>query len=79
MINEKDMNVTIEDNGAAYLIVVSTTTCGRMVVAYTTTLGDAWRHIEWLYRVETQHFTVGAKKIPVTEWLQGMKMAGYLD
>ena len=40
---------------------------------------EAWKHIEWMYQIESQEFTVGKKGIPVTEWIDGMKKAGYLD
>lgn len=68
------MNVTIHDNGAAFMIAVN-----DLIVTHFNTLGGAWKHIEWMYRVASQQFTVGVKKIPVTEWIEGMKKAGYLD
>ena len=42
-------------------------------------LGDAWRYIVWMYRVASQNFTVGKNKVPVLDWIEGMKKAGYLD
>ena len=42
-------------------------------------LGEAWKHIVWMYRVASQQFTVGKKEIPVTDWIDGMTKAGYLD
>ncbi len=68
------MNVMIHDNGAAFMITVN-----GLIVTHFNTLADAWKHIEWMYRVATQEFTVGAKAVPVTEWIEGMKKAGYLD
>lgn len=76
---KKNYNVRIEDNGATYLIVVNAGTEQRFVVGYKSSLGDAWRHIEWMYRIECQEFTVGKKEIPVVDWIDGMKKAGYLD
>lgn len=66
-------NVKIHDNGAAFLVEVD----GLMVSAHTS-LGDAWRHIEWMHRVATQHFTVGEKRVVVEDWIEGMTKAGYL-
>lgn len=68
------MNVRIYDNGAAYLIRVN-----DLTVAHFNSLGNAWRHIVWMYRIETQQFTVGRDKVPVKDWIAGMKTAGYLD
>lgn len=76
---EKNYNVCIEDNGAGFLVVIGKGTEQRFTVAAFDTLGNAWRHIEWMYKIETQEFTVGSKNIPVTEWIEGMKKAGYLD
>jgi hypothetical protein len=67
-------NVTINDNGSAYMIQVD-----GLITGYQTTLGDAWRHIVWMHRIATQSFTVGDKKVPVTDWIEGMKLAGYID
>lgn len=67
-------NVRIDDNGAAYMISVD-----GLIVAYENSLGNAWRHVEWMYRVASQIFTVGQKEILVTDWVEGMKKAGYLD
>jgi hypothetical protein len=67
-------NVTIYDNGAAYCI------CVNGIIAHTcNSLGNAWRHIEWMYKIAQQKFTVGEKEEPVTEWLKRMKMYGYMD
>jgi hypothetical protein len=76
---EKNYNVRIEDNGAAYLIVVNKGTNNRFVVCSKSSLGEAWKHIEWMYKIETQSFTVGKKQVPVTDWIEGMKKAGYLE
>lgn len=75
----KNYNVSIEDNGATYLIVINKGSDQRLVVGYESSLGKAWERIKWLYEIESQEFTVGVKNIPVKEWLEGMKKAGYLD
>lgn len=67
-------NVTIKDNGAAFIIMVD-----GMIVQAENSLGNAWRHIQWMFEIASQEFTVGEKKIPVKEWLTGMMMAGFLD
>ena len=67
-------NVTIYDNGAAFMVCVN-----GLITSAHNSLGGAWRHIEWMYSVASQKFTVGDKKIPVTEWIEGMRKAGYLD
>ena len=67
-------NVTIFDNGACFMIQVN-----GLSVKACTSLGDAWRHIEWMYLVASQKFTVGKKAIPVTEWLDHMYAIGFLD
>ena len=72
-------NVSIDDNGAAFLVVINKGTSERLVVAGFSTLAAAWAHIEWMYRIEQQEFTVGKKDIPVTEWIDGMRKAGYID
>lgn len=67
-------NVTIHDNGAAYMIMVD-----GIIAHSENSLGNAWRHIIWMYRVASQRFTVGKDKIPVLEWIEKMYNAGYLD
>lgn len=67
-------NITIFDNGAAFMVQVNGTICHAC-----NSLGDAWRHIVWMYRVASQQFTVGKNKIPVTEWIEKMQYLGYLD
>lgn len=67
-------NITIYDNGAAYMICANGT-----IVHACNSLGNAWRHIIWMYRVASQKFTVGKEKIPVLEWIEKMYRAGYLD
>ena len=67
-------NVTIHDNGSAYMIMVD-----GIIAHYENSLGNAWRHIIWMYRVASQRFTVGKDKIPVLEWIEKMYNAGYLD
>ena len=68
------MNVTISDNGACYMVSVN----GLAVQGFNT-LGGAWQHIEWMYRVASQRFTVGKNKTPVLDWLKAMNTNGYLD
>ena len=75
----KDYNVSIDDNGAAFLVVINNGTSGRLVVGAFSTLGDAWGHIKWMYQIEQQEFTVGNKEVPVKDWIAGMKMCGYID
>lgn len=67
-------NVTIYDNGAAYMVCVD-----GMITSAHNTLGGAWRHIEWMMAVAGQRFTVGKEETPVREWVNGMHKAGYLD
>lgn len=67
-------NVRIYDNGACFMITVN----GLMVQGFRT-LGDAWRHIKWMYAVAQQQFTVGEKEVPVKEWIDGMVRNGILD
>lgn len=76
---KKEYNVRVEDNGSTYLLVLNKGTEQRLVIGAFVSLGQAWEQIEWMYRIETQEFTVGEKKIPVTDWVEGMKKAGYLD
>ena len=73
------MNVRIEDNGAGFLLVINNNSEQRFVISAHTTLGEAWRRIHWLYQIESQQFTVGEKEIPVSEWIKGMKQAGYIE
>jgi hypothetical protein len=68
------MNVNIRDNGAAFCVTVN-----GMIVVAKNSLGDAWRHIQWMYEIACQDFTVGDKETPVKQWLKGMMIAGYLD
>ena len=75
----KHYNVSIEDNGASFLIVINKGTEHRFVTASFSTLGEAWKHIEWMYRIECQLFTVGKQQVLVTEWIAGMHKAGYLE
>ena len=67
-------NVKVVDNGAAFLVTVD-----GLVTSAHNSLGGAWRHIEWMYAVASQRFTVGDSKTPVKEWINGMHEAGYLD
>lgn len=76
---KKNYNISIDDNGAAFLIIINKYTGQRFVVGAFNTLGEAWRHIEWMYRIESQEFTVGKEQILVTEWIRRMKKAGYLE
>lgn len=68
------MNVRIHDNGLAYMVMVN-----GLITSAHNSLGNAWKHIEWMYQVANQKFTVGEKEVPVTEWIAGMRKAGYLD
>lgn len=68
------MNVRVIDNGAAFLVCVD-----GLITSAHNTLGGAWRHIEWMYAVASQHFTVGENETPVKEWINGMHRSGYLD
>lgn len=68
------MNVEIYDNGAAFMIMVN-----GLITKACNSLGDAWRHIVWMHTVASQEFTVGKKSVPVTDWIVGMKKAGYID
>lgn len=76
---EKEYNVSIDDNGTAFLVVINKGTDQRLVVGSFNVLRNAWSHIRWMYRIESQEFTVGKKKIPVSDWIEGMTKAGYLD
>ena len=76
---KKNYNVSIDDNGTAFLVVINNGTSERLVVAAFSTLAAAWAHIVWMYRIEQQEFTVGKKDIPVIEWIEGMRKAGYID
>ena len=67
-------NIIIHDNGSAYMIM-----CDGLIVTYKNSLGDAWRHIKWMYEVASQKFTVGKGKMPVREWIKKMMEQGYLD
>ncbi len=68
------MNIQIDDNGAAFLIVVN-----GLTTSHHSSLGGAWNHIVWMHQVATQHFTVGKNKISVVEWIEHMKAIGYID
>ena len=76
---KKNCNVIIEDNGAAFLVVINNDTLDRLVVAKFKTLTEAWARIVWMYRIEQQDFTVGKKEIPVVDWIAGMKKEGYIE
>jgi len=67
-------NVRITDNGAAFLV-----TANGLITSAHNSLGGAWRHIQWMYEVASQDFTVGEKAVPVRDWLVGMMKAGYLE
>ena len=68
------LHVQIYDNGAAYCI-----TANGIIVHTENSLGNAWRHIQWMYEVASQDFVVGESKTPVKEWLARMMKAGYRD
>ena len=68
-------NVTIQhDNGAAFLVTVD-----GLITSHHNTLDGAWNQIKWMYEVASQKFTVGGKKILVTDWIEEMKKVGYLE
>ena len=67
-------NVSIYDNGATYCITVD-----GFIVHTENTLGGAWRHIQWMYEIASQEFTVGKKRTPIKEWLTYMMEQGYMD
>lgn len=81
----KNYNVTVEDNGAAFLVVLrhESDEASRLVVACKCSLGDAWRHIQQMYEIENQLFyiyrKVGMGRVRVDEWVEAMKHAGYLE
>lgn len=76
---KKNYNVSIDDNGTAFLVVINNGTSERLVVAAFSTLAAAWEHIVWMYRIEQQEFTVGKKDVPVIDWIDGMRKAGYIE
>lgn len=76
---KKDYNISVDDNGAAFLLVINKGTDQRFVIDAFNTLGKAWEKIKFLYRIESQEFTVGKKNIPVAQWVEGMEKAGYID
>lgn len=67
-------NVRIHDNGAAFLVMVD-----GLIVSHYNSLGGAWRHIQWMYEIAQQQFTVGESKTPVREWIRRMMKLGYLE
>ena len=75
----KNINVRIDDNGSAFLLVINNASEQRFVISTHKSLGEAWRAIKWLYQIESQEFTVGNKEIPVKEWINGMEQAGYIE
>lgn len=74
----KKYTVSVEDNGAAFLVVVNGRGDDRLVVAAERSLGDAWRKIKWMHEIESQEFCVRCAKrdIPVSEWIEMMKNVG---
>lgn len=75
---KKDYNVTIEDNGAAFIVVLNAGTDNRLVVFAASTLYEAWSYIVSTYRIETQIFTVGKNRVPVDKWVKEMEKNGCL-
>lgn len=67
-------NVRVHDNGAAFLVMVD-----GMITSHHNSLGNAWRHIQWMYEIASQEFTVGANEIPVKQWLVGMMEQGFIE
>lgn len=77
---KKNSVVAVEDNGAAFIVVVNPGTDERLVINAFSCLASAWKHIEWMYKIESQEFLVKCGKlVPVAEWVDGMKKAGFLD
>ena len=70
-MEEKMQNVSIYYNGACYIIQVN-----GLSVKPCQSLGDAWRHIVWMYEVASQRFTVGKKEVFVDDWIDAMKKSG---
>jgi hypothetical protein len=68
------MKVKVIDNGSAFCVTVN-----GLIVSAHNSLGNAWRHIAWMYCVASQNFVVGDKEIPAKEWLETGKRMGYLD
>lgn len=64
------MNVIIVDKGR-YTVCVN----GLAVCAFDT-LGDAWRHIEWMVAVARQEFTVGYERVSAKEWVNQARARG---
>lgn len=74
----KKYTVSVEDNGAAFLVVVNGGGDDRLVVGAERSLGDAWRKIKWMHDIECQEFFVRCPRqdIPVSEWIAAMKYVG---
>lgn len=70
---KKMHNVRIHDNGAAFMIMVD----GLIVTGFNS-LGGAWKHIEWMWAVAQQDFTVGSDEIHVKRWIDHMKKQGFM-
>lgn len=64
-------NVKIYDSGSAFCVSVD-----GLIVHASNSLGGAFKHIRWMYKVASQKFTVGEKAVPVAEWIEGMRKAG---
>jgi len=67
-------NVTIHDNGSGFCVDVN-----GLTVLVASSLGNAWRHIKWMYEVASQHFTVGKDRVPAVEWIRVMMKNGWLE
>lgn len=67
-------NITIHDNGSGFCVDVD-----GLTVLVASSLGNAWRHIKWMYEVASQKFTVGKERTPVVEWIRKMMKMGYLE
>lgn len=77
---KKNSVVAVEDNGAAFIVVVNPGTDERLVINAFSCLASAWKHIEWMYKIESQEFLVkGSRLVPVAEWVDDMRKAGFLD
>ena len=67
-------NITIHDNGSGFCVDLD-----GLPVLVASSLGNAWRHIKWMYEVASQRFTVGTNRVPVVEWIRRMMKIGFLE
>lgn len=67
-------NITIYDNTNVFMLCIN----GLQVMPFNC-LGTLYKHIEWMYRIAQQKFTVGQNKIPVKKWIENAYKYGLLD